>query len=80
MLTPNEATSVSTYGVVSDGTNQYVSFCGVFVIVESVTSETQVTVSSKQFNSNPDSSILNGGYATSITLTYQSSSGIWKRS
>ncbi len=84
-VTPTEATSVSTYGVVSDGTNQYVSFCGVFVLVESVTSDTQVTVSSKKFNSNPDSSLLkdsnkNPTYPTSITLTYQSSSGLWKKS
>lgn len=84
-VTPTEATSVSTYGVVRDGTNQYVSFCGVFVLVESVTSDTQVTVSSKKFNSNPDSSLLkdsnkNPTYPTSITLTYQSSSGLWKKS
>ena len=84
-VTPTEATSVSNYGRVSDGTNQYVSFCGVFVLVESVTSDTQVTVSSKKFNSNPDSSLLkdsnkNPTYPTSITLTYQSSSGLWKKS
>lgn len=84
-VTPTEATSVSNYGRVSDGTNQYVSFCGVFVLVESVTSDTQVTVSSKKFNSNPNSSLLkdsngNTTYPTSITLTYQSSSGLWKKS
>ena len=83
-LTPTKISSVSTYGIVNDGTSNYVFFGGIFVPVSTITSDTEVTALLNRFNSNNTSSLLstsnvlhtnNGGY--SKTLTYKTDSSLW---
>lgn len=78
-LTPTKIVSVSTNGIVNDGTSYYVFFSGIFVPVTSIVSDTEVVATLSRFNSNIDSNIYTSTKLNvySNSLTYTESSGLW---